>query len=89
MLEAVVTKDPRWHWLEAAWDASENASESIWVGLVVVEEGGRGGVVAVEDLQKPEHEGHELLVVSMFENILTSSSLSTGANQFAPDAEVL
>ena len=23
LLEAVVTKDPRWHWLEAAWDASE------------------------------------------------------------------
>ena len=22
LLEAVVTKDPRWHWLEAAWDAS-------------------------------------------------------------------
>ena len=26
LLEAVVTKDPRWYWLEAAWDASENAS---------------------------------------------------------------
>ena len=26
LLEAVVTKDPRWHWLEAAWDASEDAS---------------------------------------------------------------
>jgi len=26
LLEAVVTKDPRWHWLEAAWDASDDAS---------------------------------------------------------------
>ena len=26
LLEAVVTKDPRWHWLEAAWDASEDAA---------------------------------------------------------------
>jgi sugar phosphate isomerase/epimerase len=26
LLEAVVTKDPRWHWLEAAWDASEDES---------------------------------------------------------------
>ena len=50
--------------------------------------GARGGVVADEELQKPE-QGHELLVVSMFENILTSSSLSTEANQSAPDAEVL
>ena len=24
LLEAVVTKDPRWHWLEAAWDASDD-----------------------------------------------------------------
>ena len=26
LLEAVVTKDPRWHWLEAVWDASEQES---------------------------------------------------------------
>ena len=26
LLEAVVTKDPRWHWLEAAWDASDYES---------------------------------------------------------------
>ena len=26
LLEAVVTKDPRWHWLEAAWDASDDES---------------------------------------------------------------
>ena len=26
LLESIVTKDPRWHWLEAAWDASEDES---------------------------------------------------------------
>jgi hypothetical protein len=26
LLEAVVTKDPRWHWLEATWDESDDDS---------------------------------------------------------------
>ena len=26
LLEAVVTKDPRWYWLEAAWDESDDES---------------------------------------------------------------
>ena len=26
LLEAVVTKDPRWHWLEATWDESDGDS---------------------------------------------------------------
>ena len=34
LLEAVVTKDPRWHWLEAAWDASEDASVRELAGFV-------------------------------------------------------
>jgi hypothetical protein len=50
---------------------------------------GPGGVVADEELQKPE-QGHLLLVVSLFENILTTNSrLRTGANQSAPDHELL
>jgi len=34
LLEAVVTKDPRWHWLEAAWDASEDAAVRELSGFV-------------------------------------------------------
>ena len=34
LLEAVVTKDPRWHWLEAAWDASEDAAVRELAGFV-------------------------------------------------------
>jgi len=34
LLEAVVTKDPRWHWLEAAWDASDNESVRELAGFV-------------------------------------------------------
>ena len=34
LLEAVVTKDPRWHWLEAAWDASQDASVRELAGFV-------------------------------------------------------
>jgi hypothetical protein len=34
LLEAVVTKDPRWHWLEAAWDASEQESVRELAGFV-------------------------------------------------------
>ena len=30
----VVTKDPRWHWLEAAWDASEDAAVRELAGFV-------------------------------------------------------
>ena len=34
LLEAVVTKDPRWHWLEAAWDASDDESVRELAGFV-------------------------------------------------------
>jgi hypothetical protein len=30
LLEAVVTKDPRWHWLEATWDESDDDSRVNW-----------------------------------------------------------
>ena len=34
LLEAVVTKDPRWHWLEATWDESEDESVRELAGFV-------------------------------------------------------
>ena len=34
LLEAVVTKDPRWHWLEAAWDASDDEEARELAGFV-------------------------------------------------------
>ena len=34
LLEAVVTKDPRWHLLEAAWDASDDESVRELAGFV-------------------------------------------------------
>ena len=34
LLEAVVTKDPRWHWLEAAWGASDDESVRELAGFV-------------------------------------------------------
>ena len=34
LLEAVVTKDPRWYWLEAAWDASDDEGARELAGFV-------------------------------------------------------
>ena len=34
LLEAVVTKDPRWHWLEAAWGASDDESVRESAGFI-------------------------------------------------------